>query len=242
MTCKTWQEALRLPRGREPITPAQGLWGFLIRYGDSVKRRPEFWSFLQSSEGTELGTSFDAHILLLGAGQLLGLTAAEKALKRLEEVLGFSPRPCFEHGRATVIWGLGSQALVDLCTLTRSFQVSLAAAYMPFFRALSSDGMGPELFFVKWLMTLFTDVLQPEVLVRLWEAFLIEKSFKCVLQACVYIVGQCQEDVRHCQDMESIMSYLYNFVLPETDPAKFWRAASNVKITRSLLKQMREHS
>merc|ERR1719193_1676822 len=166
MTCKTWHEALRLPRGREPLTPAQGLWSFLIRYGDSVKRRPEFWNFLRS-EGAELGTSFDAHILLLGAGQLLGLTAAEKALNRLEEVLGFNPRPFFQHGRATVIWGLGSQALVDLCTLTRSFQVMLAAAYMPFFRSLSSDGMGPELFFVKWLLTLFTDVLQPEVLMRL---------------------------------------------------------------------------
>jgi len=239
-TCKTWQAALRLPRGREPKTPGQSLWSFLIRNGQPVKRRELFWQFLCESDRTELGTSFDAHILVLGAGQLLGLSAAEKALKLLDEVLGFSARPNFEQGRATVIWGMGAQALVDLCSVARAFQVVLAAAYLPFFRSLSADGMAPELFFLKWLMTLCTDILHPDICARLWETFFIEKSFKCVLQACVYIFGQCQDQLKHCREMEDSMAVIYKMRHPETDPAKFFHNASRVKVTRSLLKQIRE--
>merc|ERR1712176_1684673 len=79
------------------------------------------------------------------------------------------------------LWMLSNSALPWAVQQGRLLQVLIAAHCPQLFKHLIGVGVAPELFYFWWLQGLLTNVLEGPVLLRIWDQFILERSYKVFL-------------------------------------------------------------
>lgn len=141
---------------------------------------------------------------------------------------------------AQSLWMLTSGSLSWLVAQGRIFQVLLAAHHPQVFRAFFGEGVAPELFFCWWLQGFFRGcILGEEEVLRIWDIFIWERSYKIFLRTALAIFGLLEKKFRG-KDVEVMMKVLFNPKLWELEPGKVLAQALETKVTRSMIREIEQ--
>merc|ERR1719235_2990700 len=139
----------------------------------------------------------------MGEALSVGSTDSSRLLPRDILVALLRPPFCFQR-----LWLLARDGLFWLVSQARCFQVMLAAHRPQLFRHLMAEGLAPELFFCWWLQCLFESVAPEPVLLRLWDIFVFERSYKVFVRVAVAIFGALEHQLMRVGDAEKMLRLL----------------------------------
>jgi len=131
------------------------------------------------------------------------------------------------------LWLLTGDALGWLVVQARCLQVMLCAHQPKLFRHFMTEGVAPELFFCNWLFQLFAGCAGDAEVVRLWDSFIFERSYKVFIRAAVALFGLVESKLRG--DVDQIVEALFKPDQWGLEPGALWQRALETKMTRSML-------
>lgn len=238
-------------------SPQHRLWSWAFRWGAGPARsqRIAFWRWLlgTGSAPPPHASTLEAAAAVDGPG-LLGLAAglagacpglglAQHMLEGAAAVAGAPAMPPDVaqgllapplHGQR--LWLLTADALPWLVLQARCFQVAIAAYQPQLFRHFMGEGVAPELFFCRWLQTLFRGCAAEAEVAQLLDLFVHEGSCKIFVRAAVALFGLLEAKLRG--DVDQIVQALYEPEAWGLAPGALLQHALQTKVTRSMLRDM----
>eukprot|EP00930_Biecheleria_cincta_P096229 TRINITY_DN88103_c0_g1_i1.p1 TRINITY_DN88103_c0_g1~~TRINITY_DN88103_c0_g1_i1.p1 ORF type:complete len:918 (-),score=184.93 TRINITY_DN88103_c0_g1_i1:31-2754(-) len=166
-----------------------------------------------------------ADAVLRGVTQLVAELPADVLGSLLAEPL---------HGQK--LWMLTDAALPWLVMLCRCFQVAFAAHLPQLFRHLVAEGLAPELFFCRWLQGLFQDCVHAGELLRIWDIFVFERSYKIFVRLALAIFRRLEKSL--IGDVERMMDVLFDSKSWNMAEGELLEIALATKVTRSMLHEI----
>lgn len=175
------------------------------------------FAFKYSEVGYCQGMNFLAGFLLLVSG------GAEIEVFQMLECLfkNFSLAGFFEEGME----GLKKHIWVTKRLINKFFP--------RVYSHLEQECIPDDLWLFKWLMTIFTMILPANVLVRIWDVFLV-KGVKFLYRTVLGIISLIQDEVLS-RDSGEICNYLADIRLRITSPEELFKSISEVKLNKSII-------
>lgn len=100
--------------------------------------------------------------------------------------------------------------------------------------------INPDIFFSKWILTIFSSYLSFEILAKIWDIFLIDK-WKAIFKFCIVFLSEIY-DVIITMDLNTLSKYFReNSKRLHTNINKLLDKYSKFKITNRELQELREN-